>query len=155
MEATRRFPPPFTVLDLFCGMGNFSIPLALNGAQVLGIEHNRQSIFWAKANSRANAIKHARFIVRDVTEGLRELIKGRRQIDCVLLDPPRQGLGKAAALVSQLQPRLIVSISCDPATQARDLKQFTDNGYRLCGITPVDMFPQTHHIESLALLERI
>jgi len=155
LEATRRLTPPFSLLDLFCGMGNFSIPLALSGAQVLGIEHNRQSIYWAKANSRTNTIKNARFVAGDVAAELQKLIKNQQRMDCVLLDPPRQGLGKAAPLISQLQPQLIVSISCDPATQARDLKQFIDDGYRLCHITPVDMFPQTHHIESLALLERI
>jgi len=155
LEATHRLTPPFSLLDLFCGMGNFSIPMVLQGAKVLGIEHNRQSIFWAKANSRANGIKDARFVAGDVAEELEKLIKGNQRMDCVLLDPPRQGLGKAATLVPQLQPRLIVSISCDPATQARDLKQFIDDGYRLIRITPVDMFPQTHHIESLALLERI
>ena len=154
LKAVSGLHPSFTVLDLFCGMGNFSIPLALNGAQVLGIEHNHESIHWAAANCSANNISTARFIGADVQIQLKKMVKSRQQVDCILLDPPRQGLGGAAALLPQLRPQSIVSISCDPATQARDLREIINGGYRLTHITPVDMFPQTHHIESLALLER-
>lgn len=154
LEALAPLSPPFTALDLFCGMGNFSIPLALRGARVTGIEHNHQSIRWATSNSRANGLDAARFMAGDVETQLRALARRHAAFDCILLDPPRQGLGKAAALLPRLGPRFIVAISCDPATQARDLARILANGYRLRHITPVDMFPQTHHIESVALLER-
>ncbi|WP_319588318.1 class I SAM-dependent RNA methyltransferase [uncultured Desulfobulbus sp.] len=146
-------PRPFTALDLFCGMGNFSIPLGLAGAQVTGVEHNRQSIHWAEQNSRTNGIR-ARFIAEGVEPQLHTLVARKTRFDCILLDPPRQGLGKAAALLPLLEPERIISISCDPATLARDLALIGKGGYRISRITPVDMFPQTHHIESVALLER-
>lgn len=147
-------PSPCTALDLFCGMGNFSIPLALRGASVTGIEHNRRSLHWAGRNAVEAGLASCRFHIGDVEAQLRQLVKRRSRFDCILLDPPRQGLGKAAALLPALAPRQIVAISCDPATQARDLGQIIAGGYRLQHITPVDMFPQTHHIESVALLQR-
>lgn len=147
-------PRPMTALDLFCGMGNFSIPLALSGATVTGVEHNRSSILWAQANSRANGLTTTRFLAADVEHQIKELVAGKARFDCIVLDPPRQGLGKAAALLPLLAPDRILSISCDPATLARDLALIAKGGYRLCRLVPVDMFPQTHHIESVALLER-
>jgi 23S rRNA (uracil1939-C5)-methyltransferase len=143
-----------TALDLFCGMGNFSIPLGLCGAQITGVEHNRMSIHWAERNGSAASLATARFIAAGVEQQLKALVEGKARFDCILLDPPRQGLGKAAALLPQLAPERIVSISCDPATHARDLALITQAGYRLTRISGVDMFPQTHHIESVALLER-
>jgi 23S rRNA (uracil1939-C5)-methyltransferase len=146
--------PAVTVLDLFCGMGNFSVPLGLNGATVTGVEHNRRSIHWAGHNCRTNGLATARFMAQDVERQLHAFVAGKVRFDCILLDPPRQGLGKAAALLPLLAPKRILSISCDPATLARDLALISKDGYRLTRITPIDMFPQTHHIESVALLER-
>ncbi|ADW17093.1 RNA methyltransferase, TrmA family [Desulfobulbus propionicus DSM 2032] len=147
-------PPPRAALDLFCGMGNFSIPLGLMGTQVSGVEHNRTSVHWAEHNSRAAGLTTARFRSADVGQALRSLVARKARFDCVLLDPPRQGLGKTAALLARLGPQHILSISCDPATLARDLALIVQNGYRIVQVTPVDMFPQTHHIETVALLER-
>ena len=146
---------PFSALDLFCGMGNFSIPLGLMGALVTGIEHNRHSISWAKQNALMANISQARFIAADVEQQVRLLVDQDQRFDCILLDPPRQGLGNAAALLPRLKPQIILSISCDPATQARDLSLIAKGGYRISRVLPVDMFPQTHHIESIAFLERI
>jgi 23S rRNA (uracil1939-C5)-methyltransferase len=153
LDCLPRHAEPFTALDLFCGMGTFSIPLGLAGAQVTGVEHNRRSIYWAEQNSHANGLT-ARFIAEGVEQQLPTLVARKARFDCILLDPPRQGLGKAAALLPLLQPERIISISCDPATLARDLALISKGGYRIRRITPVDMFPQTHHIESVALLER-
>jgi len=146
--------PSSTVLDLFCGMGNFSIPLAMRGMAVTGVEHNGRSIRWAKENSRANGLT-ARFLAADVEQQLQALVAAQARFDAVLLDPPRQGLGKDAALLPLLHPAHILSVSCDPATLARDLAVIVKGGYRLTRLVPVDMFPQTHHLESVALLERI
>lgn len=141
-----------TVLDLYCGMGNFSIPSGLSGGTVTGIENNRESVEWAKRNAEAAGIT-ARFFAADVHDSLRQLVDERQRADLILLDPPRIGIGKAAALLPELQPQKIIYISCDPATLARDLRSLCDKGYRLADLTPLDMFPQTCHIESVALLE--
>jgi 23S rRNA (uracil1939-C5)-methyltransferase len=142
-----------TVLDLYCGMGNFSIPLALKGAAVTGIEQNRESISWAQFNAESAGVTCS-FFVSDVLNSLRELAKNRQQVDTIILDPPRRGIGKAANLLPELQPQQIIYISCDPATLARDLATLCNRGYSLGQLIPVDMFPQTHHIESVALLEK-
>jgi len=147
-------PAPFSALDLFCGMGNFSIPLGLLGARVTGIEHNQRSIHWAERNSREAGLQRMHFLAGDVEQQLKQVVARKETFDCILLDPPRQGLGKAAALLPLLRPERIISISCDPATLARDLRLLVAGGYRLTAITPVDMFPQTHHLESVAILER-
>jgi len=142
------------VLDLFCGMGNFSIPLGLCGASVIGIEHNPESITWAGHNAETAGLKTFTFQENDAGTGIRRLVKTHAHVDCVLLDPPRQGLGKATSLLANLGPGRIIYISCDPATLMRDLRILTSRGYTLISLTPIDMFPQTHHIESAALLEK-
>jgi 23S rRNA (uracil1939-C5)-methyltransferase len=142
-----------TVLDLYCGMGNFSIPLALHGAAVTGIELNRESIHWAKHNAKSAGVICS-FFAADVHNSLRQLVKNRQQVDTIILDPPRRGIGKTATLLPKLQPQRIIYISCDPATLARDLATLCDRDYSLSQLIPVDMFPQTHHIESVALLEK-
>lgn len=154
LDLLPRQKQPFTALDLFCGMGNFSIPLGLAGATVTGIEHNRRSTHWAEHNSRSNGLTTARFIAEDVEQQLQTLVARKARFDCILFDPPRQGLAKAASLLPLLEPERIIAVSCDPATLARDLALICKGGYRLTRLTPVDMFPQTHHIESVSLLER-
>ena len=144
-----------TALDLYCGMGNFSIPLAMAGLEVTGIEQNRASIRWARTNSRAAGLTSIHFVADEVERRLQTLVNAGARFNTILLDPPRQGAGKAAALLPLLQPSRILSISCDPATLARDLVQIVAQGYTVTRLIPVDMFPQTHHIESIALLERI
>ncbi len=142
-----------TILDLYCGMGNFSIPLALQGAAVTGIEFNRESIGWAGRNADA-AGAACSFFSADVPKSLHQLASDRQQVDTIILDPPRRGIGKAARLLPALNPEQIIYISCDPATQARDLAIVCRQGYSIDTLIPVDMFPQTHHIESVALLKK-
>jgi 23S rRNA (uracil1939-C5)-methyltransferase len=142
-----------TLLDLFCGMGNFSIPLALQEATVTGIEQNPLSIKWAQANAETAGVCCS-FYTADVNRSLQELAEDRQHVDTILLDPPRRGLGKAAGLLPKLNPLQILYISCDPATLARDLAIICKQGYRVTELNPVDMFPQTHHIESVALLKK-
>ena len=142
-----------TVLDLYCGMGNFSIPLALQGATVTGIEQNPESIRWARINAESAGVMCS-FFVSDVLDSLRELTTNRQRVDTIILDPPRRGIGKAAGLLPRMRPQQIIYISCDPATLARDLATLYDRGYSLSQLIPVDMFPQTHHIESVALLKK-
>ncbi len=142
------------ILDLFCGMGNFSIPLACAGAEVTGIELNKFAIHAARANSDNAAIKSIDFIAADVGRHLQRLVHKKIRFDIVVLDPPRQGIGRATQLLPRLQPEKILYISCDPATLSRDLGVLTREGYDLKSVTPVDMFPHTHHIECLAVLEK-
>ncbi len=135
-------------------MGNFSVPLGLLGARVTGIEHNPHSLGHAAANCRESGLERSRFLEGDVGHQLRRLTNRGARFAVVLLDPPRQGLGKATALLPELGPEQILSISCDPATHARDLRLLVDRGWHLVRVIPVDLFPQTHHVESVALLER-
>ncbi|MCI5147359.1 MAG: class I SAM-dependent RNA methyltransferase, partial [Candidatus Electrothrix sp. AR3] len=142
-----------TVLDLYCGMGNFSIPLGLAGATVTGIEGNRESIKQARKNAEAAEVS-AHFFAADVHESLHTLVEDRQKVDLILLDPPRAGIGKNAALLPELHPEKIIYISCDPATLSRDLHILCNKGYGLIRLIPLDMFPQTSHIESVALLKK-
>ena len=142
-----------SILDLYCGMGNFAVPLALLGAAVTGIELNRESIKRAKRNAESAGVICS-FFAADVHNSLRQLIKDRQQVNTIILDPPRRGIGKTAGLLPKLGPRQIIYISCDPATLARDLATVCKQGYIIRKLIPVDMFPQTHHIESVALLEK-
>ncbi len=141
------------VLDLYCGTGNFSLPLAMQGAAVTGIEYNRASISMAKQNADANGVVCS-FFAADVHNALRELVQNQQQVDIIILDPPRRGIGNAAVLLHNLKSRQIIYISCDPATLARDLSTIGRHGYKIKKLIPVDMFSQTHHIESVALLEK-
>jgi 23S rRNA (uracil1939-C5)-methyltransferase len=141
-----------SLLDLYCGMGNFSVPLALAGAVVTGVEGVQESIRWAKANAKAAGVQ-ARFILGDVHAQVQQMVKTQQQLDCILLDPPRSGLGQTTALLPALQPEQILYISCDPATLARDLASLCGQGFRLHTVIPLDMFPQTSHIETVVLLE--
>lgn len=142
------------VLDLYCGMGNFSVPVGLSGAEVTGVEQNPESIRWAEYNAQKSGLNQCCFLVSDVGRYLHAHQNTTARFDVVLLDPPRQGLGKHTHLLARFEPKSIIYISCDPATLARDLAVLTNSGYSLTRLTPVDMFPQTHHIESVALLEK-
>ncbi|MBU5614045.1 23S rRNA (uracil(1939)-C(5))-methyltransferase RlmD [Geomonas azotofigens] len=142
------------VLDLYCGNGNLSLPLALNAAQVLGIEGYAPSIADAVANAEANGIENANFQVSDAAQAVRRLVKRKERFDLVVLDPPRGG-AEAAAELAGLAPQKIIYVSCDPATLARDLASLCGNGYQVTRSKPVDMFPQTYHLESVTELVRI
>ncbi len=147
---------PTTLLDLFCGIGNFSVPLLLRGWQVTGVEHNQRSIAWARKNSVVPASKAPiSYQCENVTRSLYQFNKKSHRFDVVLLDPPRQGLDREAVTnLIAMAPQKIVYISCDPATMARDLTCMCASAYSVTEVTPVDMFPQTHHIESVIVLEK-
>lgn len=143
-----------TVLDLFCGAGNFSLPLAQQANSLLGIEGQGSAIRSAKTNGSANNLTNCTFIKQPIEKGVGELIKEGRQFDCVILDPPRLGIPGMGQHIAQLCTKRLVYISCDPATLTRDLADLTTNGFAIRHIQPVDMFPQTHHIEMVVLLEK-
>lgn len=151
MAAVR---PGEKVLDLFCGVGLFSLGMARQGAEVVGVERSKQAIRDATENARANSLK-ARFIDGDSATVLRRLReRGCASCDCVLLDPPRAGAAEVLPELAKLQPARIVYVSCDPATLARDAKQLREAGYGLERAAPLDLFPQTAHVETAALFNR-
>jgi 23S rRNA (uracil1939-C5)-methyltransferase len=148
--------PDETVLDLYCGSGLFSLFLAPACRSLVGIEIDGEAVECARLNMERHGIKNAVFHegdVRDVLE--REFGGGKTAIDAVVLDPPRTGCEREVLdCVIGFHPSRIVYVSCDPATLARDARQLVDGGYRLVTVRPVDMFPQTKHIEAVALFKK-
>jgi len=154
--ALAATPPGQVVVDLFCGMGNFTLPLALLGHRVLGVETDRLAVRDARANRSALGLarQQADFLRADVHGFLQRQTRDHRPPpDLVFLDPPRRGLGKAARQLARWRPSRILYLACDPVSQARDLKTLIRSGYRLMQIGVFDLFPQSHHVETLALLE--
>lgn len=141
------------ILDLYCGMGNFSLPMARRCAEVVGVEDYAPSIAQAKMNAQQNHLQNTRFYARPACGALREYSQ-ESPFDLVVLDPPREGARDVCVELANIRPQRIFYISCDPSTQARDLKILLQNGYHCVSAQPFDFFPQTHHIESLAILAR-
>lgn len=139
------------LLDAYCGIGTFTLPLAKYVKQAIGLEIHAASIEQARLNAEINGIKNANFQVGAVEKLLPQLDS---QPDIVLIDPPRKGCDRAVLnTLLEMQPRQIVYISCKPATLARDLKILcTQGGYQLTYVQPADFFPQTSHVESAAFL---
>jgi 23S rRNA (uracil1939-C5)-methyltransferase len=144
------------VLDLYCGSGLFSLPLAKAGAKVTAIEENRQAIGDAEANLRINRIPagQVRLVAARVEDALSRVI--RDPWDAVILDPPRQGCPPAvvAAVFEQIRPPKAVYVSCNPEALAKELPVILKTGYRATRVQPVDMFPHTEHIETVVTFER-
>ncbi|MEN6464051.1 MAG: methyltransferase domain-containing protein, partial [Syntrophaceae bacterium] len=141
-----------SVLDLYCGSGLFSVFLAGCGARVSGIEIDAAAVECARANALAAGLDRAEFREGQVEECLESLHP--QAFSVIVLDPPRAGCDKGVlSAVAALKPGKIVYISCDPATQARDMRVLIDRGFTLKYVQPLDMFPQTKHIETVALLK--
>lgn len=140
------------VLDLFCGMGNFSLPLASRGALVTGVEDFAPAIACAIRNALGNQL-NSRFLCRPAAAALASDLAGA-DFDLVLLDPPRTGAYEVVRHLLAGRPERLLYISCDPATLARDLKPLLHNGYRVERAIGLDLFPQTYHLESLVHLRR-
>ena len=139
------------VLDLFCGSGFFTIPLAKQGGEVLGVEASRNAIRQARLNAKLNEVRNVEFYEGSVEETLRKSPDVRP--DVVVMNPPREGAGKeVAGLVAGLRPEKIVYASCNPSTFAREAAVLIARGYELQGITMVDQFPNTYHIEMVGVL---
>ncbi|AFU97871.1 23S rRNA (uracil(1939)-C(5))-methyltransferase RlmD [Simiduia agarivorans] len=140
-------------LDLFCGMGNFTFALAPYVKRVWGVEAIPEMIEKSRANAVRLGVANTEFLVADLQDE-QQLKKLPDRIDGVLLDPPRAGAKEALVRVVALNPARIVYVSCDPATFARDATYLIQQGYRLARLQPHDMFPQTMHLETLALFVR-
>jgi 23S rRNA (uracil1939-C5)-methyltransferase len=141
------------VLDLYCGLGNFSLPFAQRAHELLGVEGEAGLVARAVRNATRNGITNARFITADLMQPDWSFFREPR--DVVVLDPPRTGAEAAVAEMNRIAPRRIVYVSCHPATLARDAQVLVErHGYRLSAVRVFDMFPHTHHVEALALFER-
>lgn len=133
-------------LDLYCGVGLFAGALADAGAKVVGVEQVHKAVQLARGN-----VPKARFIAAPLAKALRQLPP---RVDVIVLDPPRTGAGaQVVAHLSGLDARAIAYVACDPAALARDLKSFAEHGYTATSIRGFDLFPMTHHVECVALLE--
>ena len=143
------------VFDCYCGIGTIGLALARRAGEVWGIETVPEAVADAEENARRNGIANARFIAADVRLGVRPLLERAGRPDVVVVDPPRAGLSKKVIrrVIECGAPR-IVYVSCNATTLAPNASQLTDAGYRLQRVRPVDMFPQTPHVECVALLEK-
>jgi 23S rRNA (uracil1939-C5)-methyltransferase len=144
------------VLDLFCGIGTIALVLALDSAEVWGVELVEDAVADAIQNAKLNGVDNARFFAGDVRLVMRELLERSGKPDVVVVDPPRAGLSqKVVRRIIEAEAQRIVYVSCNPTTLAPNARQLVDDGgYELRAVRPVDMFPQTPHIECVALLER-
>ena len=142
------------VLDLFCGMGNFSLPLARQAKSVVGMDLQRSAIRSANRNAEINGIKNSTFTQNSAVEGAKSLLTDGEKFDLALLDPPRQGCADVIPYLPELGIAQIIYISCDPATLCRDLVLLERQGYVVEKMKMVDMFPQTHHLETIVSLRR-
>jgi 23S rRNA (uracil1939-C5)-methyltransferase len=140
-------------LDLYCGVGLFTLPLARNFQNVTGIEGYEKAIDFAEKNVADARLSNVRFFRENVGDWLGENSENLTNLDFVLLDPPRAGTEKETIEnLIKLQPKEISYVSCEPSTLARDLKMLTENNYRIESITALDLFPQTHHVETVVRL---
>jgi 23S rRNA (uracil1939-C5)-methyltransferase len=148
--------PQERVLDLFCGLGNFTIPIAQHAAYVTGVEGAADMVIRARENASHNRIDNIEFHVADLFQPAKGAPWLQQSVDKVLLDPPRAGAQEILPAMAGLQPARIVYVSCNPATLARDAGILVhEHGYRLARAGVMDMFPHTAHVESMAVFERI
>jgi 23S rRNA (uracil1939-C5)-methyltransferase len=143
------------LFDLYCGVGTIGLALAREAGEVWGVETVPEAIADAEENARRNGIANARFVAADVRLGARPLLETAGRPDVLVVDPPRAGLSKKVIRrVIELAAPRIVYVSCNPTTLAPNASQLAEAGYSLRRVRPVDMFPQTPHVECVALLEK-
>ncbi|MGF7059913.1 23S rRNA (uracil(1939)-C(5))-methyltransferase RlmD [Brassicibacter mesophilus] len=144
------------VLDAYCGIGTISLIVSSKVKNVIGVELNKDAVKDAINNAKRNNIRNVYFYNDDAGEFMINLAKEKKNIDTVFLDPPRCGSNeKFLSSLIQLSPKKVIYISCNPVTQERDLRYLTKYGYIVKELQPVDMFPQTYHVETVVLIERI
>ncbi len=142
------------LVDAYCGSGLFALSLAAHFKKVLGVEVSETSADWARSNAQTNHIEHAEFIAASA-EAIFEKVDFPAEEAAVVIDPPRKGCDMV--FLNQLfayGPKRVVYVSCNPATQIRDLAEFDKAGYKVTAVQPFDLFPQTKHLECVATLEK-
>ncbi len=156
LKFLKRAEAPWDLaVDLYCGVGTLTVWISKAATKVVGIEENREAVKDAWENAKRNKVQNARFIAARAEAGLPKLLGESDRSCAVLVDPPRAGLGTPVlrALTAH-QVRRIVYVSCDPATFSRDAGYLLKSGFQLKTVQPVDLFPQTSHVELAALLDR-
>jgi len=146
--------PGERVLDLFCGLGNFTLPLARKGGQVVGVEGDDAMVVRGRENARLNDLSNVEFHGADLHGDFTGQSWAKEGFDKILIDPPRSGAEEICKYLTAFGANRIVYVSCNPATLARDAGVMVRNGYRLVQAGVMDMFPHTTHVESIALFER-
>lgn len=140
------------LVDAYCGVGLFALSAAKQFEQVAGVEISEPAVRWAQANAKISAIDNVRFVIGKA-EAIFNGLKFAPEATAVVIDPPRKGCDESfRQQLMQFQPQRIVYVSCDPATQARDLKELVRYGYKVIQIQPFDLFPHTRHIENVVTL---
>ncbi len=143
------------IVDVYCGVGMFTLALAATGAKVVGIELSTSSIEAARINARSNRLDEARFFAGDARTVLPQVLAEHGTPRVVVLDPPRAGAGgKVMRRIARAAPARIIYVSCNPTTLARDLVELEPFGYRVSVVQPLDLFPQTYHVETVVALDR-
>ena len=143
------------VIDAYCGTGTIGITLSEHAGEVIGVELNASAVRDAAQNARINDVKNIKFYCADAGDFMDDMVRSAQGADAVIMDPPRAGSTvKFLKSLVRLSPKKIVYISCNPETQARDLRHLINGGYKVRKIQPVDMFPHTSHVETVVLLTR-
>lgn len=145
--------PGVRLLDLYAGAGNFALPAARRGAEVLAVEEGRRAVQDGIGAAKQLALHGCRFLAERAERALADLVTRRVEFDAVILDPPRSGAAAAIPFLLELRPERIVYVSCDPATLARDVKRLVE-GYEVDFVQPIDLFPQTYHVETVLAARR-
>jgi 23S rRNA (uracil1939-C5)-methyltransferase len=143
------------VLDLFCGSGNLTLPLAQRAGKVWGVDLDSRAIQMAAENARENGLANCTFLAAGAEAGIREISRETESIEVAVLDPPRAGAKEALDVLGLLRPEKILYVSCEPPTLARDLAHLEALGYQVKRVQPLDMFPHTYHIEAIAELSAV
>ncbi|MDH5354899.1 MAG: 23S rRNA (uracil(1939)-C(5))-methyltransferase RlmD, partial [Gammaproteobacteria bacterium] len=142
------------VLDLFCGLGNFTLPMARRCTSVTGVEGDLAMVKRAKENAQANQIENTEYYAADLSLLDMDRPWMKRTFDKILLDPPRSGAMELVENIKRFKASIIVYISCQPTSLVRDSKIICDSGYDMTHLGVMDMFPQTAHVESMAVFKR-
>jgi 23S rRNA (uracil1939-C5)-methyltransferase len=149
-------PEGKNIIDLYCGAGTIGLSMAKEAKSVIGVEIIEAAVKDAEFNAKENGINNARFICGDAKTAAEQLKNEKIKPDTVIVDPPRKGCDSELIkiIANDFCPKSVVYISCDPATLARDIKIFNEEGYKLEEYTPADLFPRTSHVESVVCLTR-
>ena len=143
------------LLDAYCGIGTIGLTACGKAKQVVGVELNRDAVHDAIGNAKHNGVKNARFFAADATQWISEAAAAGERADVIFMDPPREGsTPQFIDSVARMAPKRVVYVSCNPTTLARDLALLTKKGYQMEAATPVDMFPQSEHIEVVCALSK-
>jgi len=142
---------PSSILELYCGNGNLTFELLALAEEITATDSSKESI--TLAIKKAGKRKRVKFLCKSAQATVREFVRNKHKVDCLLLDPPRDGCKEILKGIERLRPKTIIYVSCNPSTLARDLNFMTGIGYKIESVQPIDMFPQTYHIKTISVLK--